>query len=200
MAVDGPTVLAHVELARRVCKYITSSPRLWLKNFVADRQIAITNLAREINQPCLIEHIRQFLYDQLYPDSNLPSSSVSLNACLTFLGKVSTILSAVTTYYAPSDPSGIGGMHREHIWSTCSWWRGSAHYDCVFVESHPELEGMHGLDVVRVLLPFCSHLAALHIHVPSYAGSQSLVRSVIQIQECGWFNQQWPKMGCQMSQ
>jgi hypothetical protein len=27
-AVNGPTVLAHVELARTVCKYIASTPRL----------------------------------------------------------------------------------------------------------------------------------------------------------------------------
>ena len=27
-AVDGPTVLAHVDLARTVCKYIASTPRL----------------------------------------------------------------------------------------------------------------------------------------------------------------------------
>ena len=113
-AVDGPTVLAHVELARTVHKYIASAPELRLKNF-ADRQLPIADLATEINQPHLVEHVRRFLYDQLYPDSNLPSSNLSLNACPTFLGKVSIFLSAVATYYAPSDPCGLGGMHREHI-------------------------------------------------------------------------------------
>ena len=56
-AVDGPTVLAHVELAGSVCKYITSSARLCLKVFVADRQLSIADLATEINQPDLIEHV-----------------------------------------------------------------------------------------------------------------------------------------------
>jgi hypothetical protein len=45
-------------------------------------------------------------------------------------------------------------MHREHIRATSSWRRGPARYDCAFVDSHPELEGMRGLDVVRVLLLF----------------------------------------------
>jgi hypothetical protein len=62
--------------------------------------------------------------------------------------------SAAATYYAPSDPSGIGGMRREHIRAAPSWRQGLARYDCAFVNSHPELEGMHGLDVVRVLLFF----------------------------------------------
>ena len=114
-AVDGPTVLAHVELARSVCKYIASSARLCLKVFVADRQLSIADLATEINQPDLIEHVRRFLYDQPYPDSNLPSSNISLNVCPTFMGKVSIFLSAVATYYAPGNSCGIGGMHHEHI-------------------------------------------------------------------------------------
>ena len=56
-AVNGLTVLAHVELARMVCKYIASFSRLWPKNFVADRQLPITELATEINQPRLVEHV-----------------------------------------------------------------------------------------------------------------------------------------------
>jgi hypothetical protein len=45
-------------------------------------------------------------------------------------------------------------MHREHIRATSSWRQGPARYDCAFVNSHPELEGMRGLDVVRVLIFF----------------------------------------------
>lgn len=152
--VNGPTVLSHVELARTVRKYIASTLTLKKNNFFADRQRLIADLATEINQPHLIEHVRRFLYDQLYPNSNLPSSDISLNACPSFLGRVSIFLSAVASYYAPSDSSGIGGMHREHIRATSSWRRGPARYDCVFVNSRPELEGMRGLDVVRVLLLF----------------------------------------------
>ena len=45
-------------------------------------------------------------------------------------------------------------MHHEHIQATPSWWQGPACYDCVFVNSHSELEGMRGMDVVRILLLF----------------------------------------------
>ena len=79
-AVDGPTVLAHVELCRTVHKYTIALLGFNLYFFVTDRQLPIADLAMEINQPRLIEHVRQFLYDQLYPDSNLPSSDISLNA------------------------------------------------------------------------------------------------------------------------
>ena len=45
-------------------------------------------------------------------------------------------------------------MRREHIRATSSWRQGPARYDCAFVNSRPELEGMRGLDVVRILLFF----------------------------------------------
>ena len=42
-------------------------------------------------------------------------------------------------------------MHREHIRATPSWRQGPPRYDCAFVNSRPELDGMRGLDVVRIL-------------------------------------------------
>ena len=45
-------------------------------------------------------------------------------------------------------------MRREHIRAVSEWRKGPARYDCVFVNSNPELEGMRGLDVVQVLLFF----------------------------------------------
>jgi hypothetical protein len=108
----------------------------------------------EINQPRILELIRRFLYDQLYPDSHITSADVSLNACPTFSGTISVFSSAVATYYAPSDPSGIGGMRCEHIRATPSWRQGPARYDCAFLNSRPDLEDMRGLDVVRILLFF----------------------------------------------
>lgn len=58
---------------------------------------------------------------------------------------------ASAKFYAPSDLSGIGGMRREIIRATPSWRRGPPRYDTVFVNSNPDLEGMRGLDVVRVM-------------------------------------------------
>ncbi|KAG2109517.1 hypothetical protein DEU56DRAFT_689371, partial [Suillus clintonianus] len=52
---------------------------------------------------------------------------------------------------APSDPSGIRGMRREYV-RACPIWRNEyPRYDCVFVNTNPDLDGMRGMDVARVL-------------------------------------------------
>jgi hypothetical protein len=45
-------------------------------------------------------------------------------------------------------------MRREHIRAVPSWRSGPSRYDCVFVNSHPDVAGMRGLDVIRVLMFF----------------------------------------------
>src|ERR1700760_3668169 len=63
---------------------------------------------------------------------------------------------ATSTYYAPSDLSGIGGMHQERIRATPRWKGGPGHYDCIYV-AKPEdevVEGFCGLHVSRVKLFF----------------------------------------------
>jgi hypothetical protein len=144
-------VLAHVELAKTVHMSIDVSSSNLFNRAITEQRLMVVDFAAQINQPHLPELIQRFLYDQLYPESNLPSTDVSLNACPTFLGRISVFSSAVATYYAPSDPSGVGSMRSEHIRSTPSWRHGCARHDCAFVNSHPDLEGMRGLDVVRVL-------------------------------------------------
>jgi len=79
---------------------------------------------------------------------------VPLTACPPFDGKISVYLSAVATYYAPSDPSGTSGMRRERIHSRMAWRKGPARRDCALINSDPDLDGMRGLEVVRVLLFF----------------------------------------------
>ncbi|KIL61333.1 hypothetical protein M378DRAFT_82595, partial [Amanita muscaria Koide BX008] len=49
-----------------------------------------------------------------------------------FTGNVYVYPSAVATYCAPSDLSGVGGMFREQIRSTHSWRSGPERRDCVF--------------------------------------------------------------------
>jgi hypothetical protein len=71
-----------------------------------------------------------------------------------FHGKIAIHKSAISTFYAPSDLSGVGGMRREWIRATPSWRGGPARHDCVFVCTDPSLEGMRGLDVARVQLFF----------------------------------------------
>jgi hypothetical protein len=121
---------------------------------VSEQRALIANLALQINQPTLPELIRRFLYDQQYPDCPLTSTNVSLHACPPFAGVISVFASAAASYYAPSDPSGICGVRREHIRATPSWRQGPARYDCAFVNSEPELDGFCGLSIVRILLFF----------------------------------------------
>jgi hypothetical protein len=116
-----------------------------------EHRCSVSQLAAEIDQPQLPELIRRFLYDQLYPNNLLPSSQVPLHACPKFSGRVLVFASAMVTYHAPSDESGIDGMRHEHIRVTPSWWRGPARYDCAFVNLDPSLDGMRGLGVVRIL-------------------------------------------------
>lgn len=72
----------------------------------------------------------------------------------TFYGKITIYTSAIATFYAPSDISGVGGMHRERIHAVKSWRKGPSRYDTIFVNTDSSLEGMRGLDVARVRLLF----------------------------------------------
>jgi hypothetical protein len=121
---------------------------------MSGKKALVENLALQINQPSFPELIRRFLYDQQYPDCPLTSTNVSLHACPPFAGVISVFASATASYYAPSDPSGICGMHRELIRANPSWQKDRARYDCAFINSEPELDGFHGLSVVRILLFF----------------------------------------------
>jgi hypothetical protein len=114
----------------------------------------IYDLATEIQHPQFPMLISRFLYGQLYPDNILSSSDVPLTSCPSYTGKIRVHNSAVSMFHAPSDPSGIGGMHREHIRAVSSWRKGPGRYDCVFLNRNPDLPGMKGLDVVRILLFF----------------------------------------------
>ncbi|GBE84728.1 hypothetical protein SCP_0607080 [Sparassis crispa] len=98
--ISGPTILAYVDLAATIQQQHARS---------------FAELAKEINQLKLPELIRQFLYDQLNPDNPRPASDIDINECPTLKGKISVHYSAAATYYASSDPCGVGGMHREHI-------------------------------------------------------------------------------------
>lgn len=69
-------------------------------------------------------------------------------------GKISVFSSAVATFYAPSDPSGIRGLRRERIRCTPSWRGRGARRDTAFVVEDQDKPGMKGLRVVRVKLFF----------------------------------------------
>jgi hypothetical protein len=71
--------------------------------------------------------------------------------------RIKVFYSASSRYYAPSNLSRIGGMHREFIRATPSWKKGPGCYDCVYIERDAnvdELDGFTGLLVARVNLFF----------------------------------------------
>ncbi|KDQ49176.1 hypothetical protein JAAARDRAFT_88377, partial [Jaapia argillacea MUCL 33604] len=92
----GPRVLSSVELAR-------TAERGYPRN--------VNDLTTFIGQPKFPELIRRFLFDQLNPNSEIPSSAIALDDLPYFTGSVSVFHSAVARFYAPSDLCGAGGMH-----------------------------------------------------------------------------------------
>ncbi|KAJ7753614.1 hypothetical protein DFH07DRAFT_1030442 [Mycena maculata] len=137
--IAGPTCLGEVRLARR---YVWKVPR------------DVHQLAEYIQQPCLYELIRRFLFEQLNPGAADTSGTVPLSDCPDFSERVYIYNSARAVFYAPSDVSGIGGMRHERIRATKSWYQGPPRYDCVFIEHDETAPGFCGLHAARVYLFF----------------------------------------------
>lgn len=112
-------------------------------------------LGDQVGIPSLPIIISHYLYQQHHPDADIPEDSASLPPPPT---RVHVFHSAAAMYYTPSDPSGIGGMHREHIRSTPSWRKGPR-YDCVYVGCDPTAHGFCALSVahVRLFIKFTEH-------------------------------------------
>ncbi|KAF8890348.1 hypothetical protein CPB85DRAFT_1377935 [Mucidula mucida] len=125
-AVDGP-VMAEVKLA------VTREP---VKLYPRNLQL----LAERIRQPDLPDLARRFLYDQLRLDG-------SYFALPPITSKVYVFHSAVASFYAPSDISGIHSLNTV-------WRDHHAHRDCALVVTDPAQPGFAGLSVVRVFLLF----------------------------------------------
>jgi hypothetical protein len=112
----------------------------------------VDQLADHLGQPHLHELIRRFLYLQVNPNND--NSDITLSSCPLFDSDISIYHSATSTFYAPSNPSGIRGMHREVIRSTPEWCKKGPRRNCVFVEHNAEIGRMGGLDVIHVLAFF----------------------------------------------
>ncbi|KAJ7240897.1 hypothetical protein C8J57DRAFT_1561882 [Mycena rebaudengoi] len=110
-----------------------------------------TALAELLKVPDLPSMIRRFIYSQQNPDLQTPLEEVPIDQCPSYRGNVKVFPSAVATFYAPSDQSGIGGMYRERIRAVRAWRGGAPRYDCVFVEQDAEQHGFRGLHAARVL-------------------------------------------------
>ncbi|KAG1726795.1 uncharacterized protein EDB91DRAFT_1086650 [Suillus paluster] len=103
-------------------------------------------LTEELNIPRLPE--------MTCPDDPRDASEIPITGCPRYEGKISVFNSACSQFYAPSDLSGIGGMHIEHI-CACPMWRNEApRYDCVFINIGSEDVGIRGLEVARIHMFF----------------------------------------------
>jgi len=68
-------------------------------------------LADHINQPQFVPLLRRFLYDEINPDSEMPSVDILLDECPRFVGTISVYHSAIACFYALSDLCSTGGMY-----------------------------------------------------------------------------------------
>lgn len=102
--------------------------------------------------PSLPTLIRLFLYDQIHANDHHSSADVPLRDCPSYMGAIKVFNSAAATFIAPSDPSGITGMRREHIRAVPSWRNGPGRFDCAFVNTDDRQDGILSMDVVRI---FC---------------------------------------------
>ncbi|KAF8268671.1 hypothetical protein EI94DRAFT_1771510 [Lactarius quietus] len=109
------------------------------------------DMAAELEGPDFTDLIQQFIRDQEHPELDFDTSLADLPS---FYGKIIVYPSAVATFYAPSDLSGVGGMRRECLRAVKSWRNGPGHYDTVFINTDPAKTGMCGLSVARVRLFF----------------------------------------------
>ncbi|KAG1765450.1 hypothetical protein EDD22DRAFT_978772 [Suillus occidentalis] len=138
--IDAPTsVLAHVQLARTSLLLVQTEGK--------KRAQTIPALANKLAIPHLADLVRDFLIEQLYPEMRATEIPDSIMDCPLFN-------SAVSTFFAPSNLSGIGGMKCEHIHVSPNWRNGHACKDCVFVITDPNIHGMRGMDVAWVLTFF----------------------------------------------
>lgn len=147
---DEDRVLSHVHLARTRGKPYVYSVTLTLTHPSSERAYPreLGALAYHIGEPSLPNLLRFFLRDQLIAKS--PNLDPSLVIDIT--SSIYVFHSAVAHFYAPSDPSGIRGMHHERIRSTPTWRGTGARRDCAFVSEDDTLPGFRGMSVVRVRL------------------------------------------------
>ena len=126
-------------------------PKLPLKHSKECRW-SLNQAADEFQLPLFPSMIRHFLYQQLNSNSSTSDPELrphEVSGCHSDTTMINIVYLAVTTFCAPSDPSGITGMHREHIRATPSW-RGTPRFDFILVSVDSHLQGMLGLEVACI--------------------------------------------------
>ncbi|KAJ7048802.1 hypothetical protein C8F01DRAFT_1275964 [Mycena amicta] len=136
-AVDGPRVDGTVVLARtRERSYPRSATMLG--NHISVPQFSDLLVAYLDDQPTGI--------DSDADDMSEPDDVADI--------ELSVFHSAIATFFAPSDLSGIRGMKREWIHCTPSWRKHGPRRDCAFVVEKEDVDGFRGMSAVRTKLFF----------------------------------------------
>lgn len=112
-----------------------------------------SQLSDHIHLPTFPTLLANFLVDQRHSDTySDDDNNIDLSEIETI--PISVFHSAIATFYAPSDPSGIRGMCRERIRSTPSWRRRGPRRDCAFAVEDQNRTGFRGMSAVRIKLFF----------------------------------------------
>ncbi|KAI5987805.1 hypothetical protein EDC04DRAFT_2873317 [Pisolithus marmoratus] len=106
----------------------------------------VVTLADELHILNLPELVQAFLIGQLYPDDSFDPTDISHLKCPGYNGKISIYNSAASTFYTLSD--------LKYICAAPNWRQEGPRYNCVFVITDPELQGMHGMDITHILCFF----------------------------------------------
>ena len=120
-------------------------------------------MASYIQFPTFPNLLHAFLNDQLGGSDNegdLDSSSD--DGILEHISSISVFHSAIASFYAPSDPSGVRGMRCERIRSTPFWRSTGPRRDCAFVVEKQNEHGFRGMSVVCIKLFFSFNYEGEH--------------------------------------
>lgn len=144
-AFDGPYAPTSTELASTIASaffqyfYCCLAP-----HYLTERNVYLTELADGLEVSSLPQLVATYLQEfgglEVVDDLQLMELRLVL------------FTSAVSTFYAPSDHSGVNGMRRERVYA-CISWRRSRHgrYDTVFLRTDPSTMTISdGLAMARV--------------------------------------------------
>lgn len=138
-------------------------PQIYITNISLARNIGIDEFARHLTLESLPSLLRRYIAE-FHNSENDASQFETLSLESQVLCIQFTIHpSAVTTYHAPSDYSGINGMYSERIRAVPTWRNGPGRYDTVFIRTNTEGNTItSGLNIGRVRQFFSFNLGETH--------------------------------------
>ncbi|KAF8267186.1 hypothetical protein EI94DRAFT_1841881 [Lactarius quietus] len=110
----------------------------------------VSSLSNELSLPDLPQLISHFLCKQLGHSKDHEDPH---HACPRYTGCIHMFNHAIMTFHTPSNPSNDNGLRDEVIWATPLWLKEMPRYDCIFVNSDHELQGMHGMEYLGITYP-----------------------------------------------